>query len=341
MNDGDEELERFEALLKRSSLAARGHTPRVQAEAAQRIAHLQERLAHARGDDAVVAATELVACLRRLGYQGRAEEIERGWLSRPAEIAVVPAPRMARHRVRAGQGGCVRLALDVETSALTLSVHGTWNRQLNQVTASAVHQGLNQHPPALILDLTDLADRHAASVPIWLTAAAAGRRMDPSVRVMACVAPDTGLADRLGARKNLQAFSSLAQAYRAATENPPSGDRFQLDLIPDGTAAPFARAMVTEACSSWGMPDLWDRGLLVITELVVNAVVHAGTAIRAVVSCRRAALHISVYDRDPRLPRTGDARTGPRQGLRVVDAAASAWGALPTEDGKVVWAIVR
>jgi hypothetical protein len=67
--------------------------------------------------------------------------------------------------------------------------------------------------------------------------------------------------------------------------------------------------------------------------------------------CRRATgLRLSVRDGDPRLPYLrdpapgvagGDQHDGGGQGLRIVDAAATAWGAMPTHDGKLVWATLR
>ncbi len=62
-----------------------------------------------------------------------------------------------------------------------------------------------------------------------------------------------------------------------------------------------------------------------------------------------AALHLAVYDGDPALPQVRDPVPGPLGpsltdrglGLRIVGAAASAWGALPARGGKLVWAILR
>jgi hypothetical protein len=64
---------------------------------------------------------------------------------------------------------------------------------------------------------------------------------------------------------------------------------------------------------------------------------------------RGTGLHVSVRDGDPRLPFLRDAESadgGPSiqmrgHGLRIVDVLSSAWGAMATRDGKMVWATIR
>lgn len=82
-----------------------------------------------------------------------------------------------------------------------------------------------------------------------------------------------------------------------------------------------------------------------MSELVGNAVEHAGTEIDVWVSMRGATVHLAVQDRSTRPPllRGSDpTRPGgvwaPGMGLRIVAATATAWGALPSSDGKVVLA---
>ena len=82
---------------------------------------------------------------------------------------------------------------------------------------------------------------------------------------------------------------------------------------------------------------------------MTNAVEHAATEITVVVSLRGSGIHICVADlvsRLPRLlkparPRRGMPLDDRGRGLRVVQATARAWGALPTRTGKVVWATLR
>lgn len=101
--------------------------------------------------------------------------------------------------------------------------------------------------------------------------------------------------------------------------------------------------MVTEALRSWGLDDLADDASLLVSEVVTNAVLHAGTEV--VVSIRRhgSAVRIEVADGSPVVPTRrryhDDAVTG--RGLQILESAASAWGTTVNDSGggggKVVW----
>jgi hypothetical protein len=83
-----------------------------------------------------------------------------------------------------------------------------------------------------------------------------------------------------------------------------------------------------------------------MSELVTNAVEHAGTELTVVVTRRGSGLQLAVADgaaEHPRLtklrrPRRGYPLDERGRGLQTVDATATAWGSLPTPTGKVVWA---
>ncbi|WP_170047110.1 hypothetical protein [Couchioplanes caeruleus] len=51
------------------------------------------------------------------------------------------------------QGDGIDVSLDVETSVITLAVHGTWGHRLQNAAHAAIHKSLTGHPAALILDL--------------------------------------------------------------------------------------------------------------------------------------------------------------------------------------------
>src|SRR3954447_21931203 len=88
------------------------------------------------------------------------------------------------------------------------------------------------------------------------------------------------------------------------------------------------------------LPEMVDVALLLTTELVTNAVVHADTAaIVLVVDLRRGALLVEVGDDDPTSPAPLDrdvtALSG--RGIALVAALASSWGVSPAAPGKTVW----
>jgi anti-sigma regulatory factor (Ser/Thr protein kinase) len=83
-----------------------------------------------------------------------------------------------------------------------------------------------------------------------------------------------------------------------------------------------------------------DDAVLVLSELVTNAMVHAGTGCTIEMQHDDDRLLLDVRDPSPTPPviavvRPHDTRG---RGLRIVDAVAGAWGWEPTVDGKRVWA---
>ena len=84
-----------------------------------------------------------------------------------------------------------------------------------------------------------------------------------------------------------------------------------------------------------------ESAVLVLSELVTNAVLHGGGAERILVACSDGWIHISVHDRraGPVHPRT-DGTAAHGRGLRIVDELAEEWGSRPLSGGKAVWARV-
>lgn len=108
-------------------------------------------------------------------------------------------------------------------------------------------------------------------------------------------------------------------------------------------AAGLARQVAHEALTSWGMAHLDETAVLLVSELVTNAVRHACTSGSLLVLRLEAAgtwLRIEVHDDDPRWPQpatpTGLDESG--FGFVLIDALASKWGVRETPAGKAVWA---
>ncbi|MEV5544716.1 SpoIIE family protein phosphatase [Streptomyces sp. NPDC052309] len=127
-------------------------------------------------------------------------------------------------------------------------------------------------------------------------------------------------------------------------------------VLPGSSLAPGgARALVRAALADWsgrGLPGtgyltdrLADDALVAVSELVTNAVVHAGTDVEVV--CRleeTGALVLEVSDHHPsRAPRGAEAETPydiPEygRGLRLVATLSEAWGITYRTGTKTVWA---
>jgi hypothetical protein len=120
-------------------------------------------------------------------------------------------------------------------------------------------------------------------------------------------------------------------------------------LAPEPDAASLARTLVADACLAWRLPELLHPARRVMSELILNAVEHAGTDVVVTITRRGNRLHLAVSDGDPRLPRLrvpAPVRRGAPldergRGLQVVQAAATGWGTVRTPTGKIVWAVVQ
>ncbi len=119
----------------------------------------------------------------------------------------------------------------------------------------------------------------------------------------------------------------------------------RVTLPPDSRSARLARRHVTSACEDAGLTDVLDDALLIVTELVTNAVVHAGTNVELFLDTSGPGLRGEVLDQGGgTLPVLGgddldpaeDTREGGR-GLFLLDVLASSWGTNHGPTGKSVW----
>ncbi|MFI7601709.1 ATP-binding protein [Actinoplanes sp. NPDC049681] len=239
---------------------------------------------------------------------------------------------------------------DADRESMELAVHGRWSPPVATELRTGIHKCLAEHPAALLIDLHDLGDPQGHSAPMWLAAYHAGTIPEPPVRLALCVPPATMLAGRLrriGVSHFLPMYASMPEARSALARSLPVPDHLQLFLPPEPASARRAGVLVEEACAAWHLTPLVHAARTIICELVTNAVEHAATGIHVMVSRRGTGLYVSVRDGDPRLPRlpdtlpAGTGMPGEGMGLRIVHAAASAWGARSVGGGKVVWATVR
>lgn len=124
---------------------------------------------------------------------------------------------------------------------------------------------------------------------------------------------------------------------------------FEVQLPAELESAVAARRLLGRAVSAWCLSDsLRQDGELAISELVTNAVLHAGTLIGVQIKRMGAGLRIEVHDGNPHLPVVDAARpeellsnrsmTG--RGLALVAATSDRWGCEPVGCGKVTWAEV-
>jgi hypothetical protein len=116
-----------------------------------------------------------------------------------------------------------------------------------------------------------------------------------------------------------------------------------LRLAPHPTAPRASREFVARTLLDWGLAPLIPAASLVVSELVTNSTIHAGTDIDLSVALNLGALRMTVRDNSPDLPRQRYARLDVNgRGLSLVGALSRAFGVLPTADGgKVVWVVLN
>jgi anti-sigma regulatory factor (Ser/Thr protein kinase) len=160
----------------------------------------------------------------------------------------------------------------------------------------------------------------------------------------------TALSGRL---RNLQGpqprvCATVSEARIAIAERILRADRLQSRLSPLPTSVRAARNLAVQACQAWHLLHLLEDSALIMSELATNAVEHARTEFIATVTRSHTRLHIAVRDGASGFPHPSEPTLAsphvslhPRgRGLRLVHTIATAWGAMPTHGGKVVWATV-
>jgi len=114
-------------------------------------------------------------------------------------------------------------------------------------------------------------------------------------------------------------------------------------LLAHPPAAREARGVVGAALTAWGMHGLVDPACLVVSELVSNAVLHAGSGIVLDLHAAESGVRLAVHDPEGRRPlrREPDPESEHGRGMQLVDGMATRWGVDTTSYGKLVWAVLQ
>jgi anti-sigma regulatory factor (Ser/Thr protein kinase) len=116
----------------------------------------------------------------------------------------------------------------------------------------------------------------------------------------------------------------------------------EVSLPPHPASVGRARRFVRDQLDAIGVADPGAGAELVVSELVTNAVIHAGTNVTVRVVRAGAGARVEVTDGSSVMPglRVVDSRSSSGRGLTLVEHFARQWGAEPTASGKVVWFVV-
>ena len=112
-----------------------------------------------------------------------------------------------------------------------------------------------------------------------------------------------------------------------------------LPLEPDPGSAALARRFTAETLGQWGATELAETAVLLVSELVTNAVLHARSASELVVRTVDSGIRVEVRDDSSAAPspKGYSLEAGTGRGLLLVEALAARWGSDPGAFGKSVW----
>jgi anti-sigma regulatory factor (Ser/Thr protein kinase) len=121
------------------------------------------------------------------------------------------------------------------------------------------------------------------------------------------------------------------------------------ELRDEVSSVPTARHLTVELLDRWELPTHRDLAMLLTSELVTNALLHAGNGLSLTVAIAEGALEIAVGDHDhlssasvkANVPRFSDVHDNViaegGRGLLLVDSLTDDWGVDQGTDEKRVW----
>ena len=115
--------------------------------------------------------------------------------------------------------------------------------------------------------------------------------------------------------------------------------RFEVQLPPQPASVAAARRRVRTLLEHAGRLDLIEPTVLLVSEIVTNALLHAGTEITLAATLSEAGVRVEVGDGNTHLPsrRRYAATAGTGRGLMMLESMVDDWGVHRHPDGKVVW----
>ena len=203
--------------------------------------------------------------------------------------------------------------------------------------AEAVRLAEQLRPDVVVLDLglPDIAGREVLSRV---------RQHAPASKVVVFSGLET--ADRAWIRDHSEGFvlkdSDLGYLIDLLESvGRPGRAHATIDLPDELSSVSQARRFVKEKLRAWGIAELIDDALLVVSELAANALTHAHSSYRISLAATPVALRIEVADAGAGTPEpqplTETEEHG--RGLHLVDALAASWGMEAADTGgKRVWA---
>lgn len=235
----------------------------------------------------------------------------------------------------------LRCTVERRGSACVVRLTGRLDVATAPIVRAAFLRCLVDEPDLAVLDLAEARLTDKIALTLFPALARCAAAWPGSAVVLAGAGPPLADALRRTTTSREMRLYPSADAALADAPHPDGARRLRQHLDRSMDATVTARQLVDRACRDWGQEALSDSAQLIITELVSNAVRHAGTEVDISVSLLQRYLRLSVRDGSRELPRHNTSEDPLREegrGLTVIAALATGWGSTPTKDGKVVWA---
>ncbi len=123
------------------------------------------------------------------------------------------------------------------------------------------------------------------------------------------------------------------------TSSVPGHGSFEARLPPQPSSVAEARRLVRGLLVDARREDLLETAVLLTSEIVTNALLHAGTDIDVAATLDDRGLRIEIGDGSPHLPsrRRYATTAGTGRGLLMLEALVDDWGVVRHPTGKTVW----
>jgi anti-anti-sigma regulatory factor len=234
---------------------------------------------------------------------------------------------------------CVEIEQSTRAGCVVLTLTGRLDLGAVPVVQRAVLKRLNDEPRAIICDLAGVESIDPLCAGTFSALRHPALGWPGTALILCCAVPAVAaVLSRLRVPSRVPMYDSMELALARSHLRPPHLVE-RLALTPNPASAAEARAFVRQVCGRWELGGLADTATLLTSELVTNAVVHAGTPIELRLELQEPYLNISVHDRDPRAVRALRASESEHQrGLLIVDKVAKAWGVRQDPvGGKLIW----
>ncbi|WP_290859067.1 hypothetical protein [Hamadaea sp.] len=175
---------------------------------------------------------------------------------------------------------------------------GDYDRAGHADLRRLIRKCLADDPAAIVVDVTGVTPTADALMPVAL--ATEQRWVARHGVLLVVVLPEDELA-RTPVGRRLTTSPTVAAARFVATRITPHR-WLHLALEPHPETVNYARNQAGAACLNWDVPWLQDAARRITTELVANAIAHAGDGAELTVSLQSDLLRIRVHDHSVRMP---------------------------------------